>query len=247
MRIAVAGGTGTVGREIVTAVRARGHEAVVIARSAGVDLRTGIGLDAALDGADAVIDASSVGTMSAEESTAFFRTASETLLTGASRAGIRHALLLSIVGIDRNPHGYYAGKVAQEEVWARSPVPSTIVRATQFHEFAGQVAGQARLGPIQLAPHARIQPIAAAEVATHLAGLVEAPAAGRVSDISGPREEDLADMIRAWVRHQGRRGPVIAVNLPGPQMRGMRAGAALPGPDAQRLGPAYADWLVRRG
>lgn len=247
MRIAVAGGTGTVGREIVAAVRARGHEAVVMARSTGVDLGTGQGLDAALAGADAVIDASSIGTMSAEESRAFFRTASETLLAGAARAGVGHAVLLSIVGIDRNPHGYYAGKVAQEAVWTQSPVPSTIVRATQFHEFAGQVSGQARLGPIQLAPHARTQPIAAAEVAAHLAGLVEAPAAGRATDITGPREEDLADMIRAWVRHQGRRGPVIAVSLPGAQMRGMRAGLALPGPDALRLGPTFADWLADRG
>jgi uncharacterized protein YbjT (DUF2867 family) len=247
MRIAVAGGTGTVGREIVAAARARGHETVMIARSTGVDLRTGSGLAAALDGADAVIDASSVGTMSAEESTEFFRAASTTLLAEAARAGIAHALLLSIVGIDRNPHGYYAGKVAQEEVWAQSAVPVTIVRATQFHEFAGQVAGQARLGPIQLAPHARTQPIAAAEVAAHLVGLVEAPEAGRATDIGGPREEDLADMIRAWVRHQGRRGPVVAVNLPGAQMRGMRAGTALPGPDALRLGPSFADWLAERG
>lgn len=247
MRIAVAGGTGTVGREIVAVAHARGHETVAIARSTGVDLRTGAGLDAALDGADAVIDASSVGTMSAEESTAFFRATAETLLTAAARTGVGHALLLSIVGIDRNPHGYYAGKVAQEQVWAHSTMPSTIVRATQFHEFAGQVAGQARLGPLQLAPRARTQPIAAAEVAAHLVGLVETPVAGRATDIAGPREEDLAAMIRAWVRHQGRRGPVMPVSLPGAQMRGMRAGLALPGPDAQVLGPTFTDWLAERG
>jgi len=246
MRIAVAGGTGTVGREIVAAVKARGHEAVVIARTAGVDLVTGAGLDAALDGADAVIDAASVGTMSADVSTSFFRAASGRLVAGAERAGIRHALLLSIVGVDRNPHGYYAGKMAQEAVFTAGSVPWTIVRATQFHEFAGQVAVQARLGPLQLAPHARTQPIAAVEVAAHLAGLIEAPAAGRVADIGGPREEDLADMIRAWVRHNGRRGPVLPVRLPGDQMRGMRAGLALPGADAILLGPTFSEWLAQQ-
>lgn len=246
MRIAVAGGTGTVGREIVAAARARGHEAVVIARSAGVDLLTGAGLDAALTGADAVIDAAGVGTLDAAEATAFFRGTAETLLAAAGRARIRHVVLLSIVGVDRNPHGYYAGKVAQEDVYARSGVPWTIVRATQFHEFAGQIAPQARFGPVQLAPRARTQPIAAAEVAAHLVAVAEGDARGRATDIAGPREEALSDMIRAWVRHEGRRGPVFAVSLPGAQMRGMRAGLALPGPQALRLGPTFGDWLAAR-
>lgn len=244
MRIAVAGGTGTVGREIVARAEARGHEAVVIARAVGAELRTGAGVDAALAGADAVIDAASVGTMSAEESTDFFRTASGTLLAAAARAGVPHAVLLSIVGVDRNPHGYYAGKVAQEEVYTASAVPWTIVRATQFHEFAGQVAGQARLGFLQLAPRARTQPIAAAAVADHLVTLAEGGPQGRTTDIAGPREEELSQMVRAWVRHRGRRGPVWAVSLPGAQMRGMRQGLALPADGAIRLGPTFAEWLA---
>lgn len=217
---------------------------VVIARSAGVDLRTGAGVDGVLDGVDVVVDAASVGTMSAEESTEFFRTASRTLLRAAERAGVPHAVLLSIVGIDRNPHGYYAGKVAQEQVYERAGVPWSIVRATQFHEFAGQVAPQARFGPVQLAPRARTQPIAAAAVAEHLVSVAEDGPRGRTTDIAGPREEALPDMIRAWVRHHGRRGPVIPVSLPGAQMRGMRAGYALPGREALLLGPTFAEWLA---
>lgn len=73
-------------------------------------------------------------------------------------------MLLSIVGVDRNPHGYYAGKLAQERALGGSGAPATIVRATQFHEFAGQIAERARIGPLPLAPRARVQPIAAAEV-----------------------------------------------------------------------------------
>jgi uncharacterized protein YbjT (DUF2867 family) len=246
MRIAVAGGTGTVGREVVAAARAGGHDVVVMSRSTGVDLRTGAGLEAALAGVDAVVDVASVGTMSAEESVEFFQTASDNLLRAAAQAGVAHAVLLSIVGIDRNPHGYYAGKVAQEAVYERADLPWSIVRATQFHEFADQVARQARFGPLQLAPRARTQPIAASAVAEHLLAVASRPAEGRTTDIAGPREESLSAMIRAWVRHQGRRGPVISVSLPGAQMRGMRAGYALPGSDALLLGPTFGEWLAQQ-
>lgn len=243
MKIAIAGGTGTVGQKIVAEARRRGHDTSVLARAAGADLITGAGVDAALEGADAVIDAASVGTLSAQAATTFFRTASATLLAGAAKAGVAHAVLLSIVGIDRNPHGYYAGKVAQEQLYREAPVPWTIVRATQFHEFAAQVAGQARLGPLQLAPRARLQPVAAAEVAAHVVDLAEGAPRGRAADIAGPHEEELADMIRAWVRHEGHRGPVVPVRLPSAQMRGMRRGLALPGADALSLGPSFREWL----
>jgi uncharacterized protein YbjT (DUF2867 family) len=246
MRIAVAGGTGTVGREVVAAARGGGHDVVVMSRSAGVDLRTGAGLEATLAGVDAVVDVASVGTMSAEESVEFFETASGNLLRAAAKAGVAHAVLLSIVGIDRNPHGYYAGKVAQEAVYERADLPWSIVRATQFHEFADQVARQARFGPLQLAPRARTQPIAASVVADHLLTVAAHPAEGRTTDIAGPREESLTAMIRAWARHQGRRGPVIPVSLPGAQMRGMRAGYALPGDDALLLGPTFEEWLAQQ-
>ncbi|RLK47478.1 SDR family oxidoreductase [Microbacterium telephonicum] len=247
MRIAVAGATGTVGREVVTHARTRGHDVVELARSRGVDLVTGAGVAAALAGADTVIDVASVGTLSAQASTTFFRAATGNLLREARRTGAQHAVLLSIVGINANPHGYYAGKVAQEELVTTGPVPWTIVRATQFHEFAGQVAAQAKAGPLQLAPRARVQPIAAVEVARHLVGIAENAPIGRATDITGPREEELAEMVRAWVRRRGARGPVLAVPLPTAQMRGMRRGAQLPGADALRLGPTYADWLSARG
>ena len=139
MRIAIAGGTGTVGRPTVDAAHAAGHETVVLTRSSGVDLVSGEGLDAALDGVDAVVDLANITTLSADEATRFFSAATGNLVAAAQRAGVRHVVLLSIVGIDRMPHDYYAGKLAQERVVEASPVPWTIVRATQFHEFAGQL------------------------------------------------------------------------------------------------------------
>lgn len=247
MKIAVAGGTGTVGRLVVERVRAAGHEPVVLSRAAGVDLRDRAATDRALVGVEALIDAASVGTTRAATSTEFFRATSGTLLAAARAAGVAHAVLLSIVGIDRNPNGYYAGKVVQEELFERGTVPWTILRATQFHEFAGQVASQARLGPLQLAPRARVQPVDAAEVATRLVALAVAGPQGRAADLAGPREERLERMIRAWVRRDGSRTPVIPVGLPGAQMRGMRAGLNLPTAGATLAGPTFDDWLAAQG
>lgn len=244
MKIAVAGGTGTVGALVVERVRAAGHDPVVLARAAGVDLRDRSAVDRALAGVDAVIDAASVGTTRAATATRFFRAASGTLLAAAAAGGVAHAVLLSIVGVDRNPDGYYAGKLAQEELFARGTVPWTILRATQFHEFAGQVATQARFGPLQLAPRARVQPVAASVVAARVVELAVAGPQGRATDLAGPREERLDRMIRSWARRDGSHRPVIPVRLPGAQMRGMRAGLNLPGAGATLAGPTFDDWLA---
>ena len=246
MKIAVAGGTGVVGRHTVEAVRAAGHEAVVLSRSHGVDLVTGNGLDTALSGVDAVIDVASVETLKAAEAIEFFTAATGNLVSAAADAGVAHIVLLSIVGIDRIPYDYYAGKAAQEKVIEASRVPWTIQRATQFHEFAAQLFARAKLGPLHIAPNARTQPIAAREVGERLAGLAAGDPQGRVRDLAGPREERLSDMIRAYARGQGYRGWIPALNVPGPQMAGMRAGDALPGPDAVLGRQTFDEWLATR-
>lgn len=244
MKIAVAGGTGVVGRHTVEAVRDGGHEAVVLSRSRGVDLVSGNGLAAALAGVDAVIDVSNVSTMNASTAIEFFTTATGNLIRAAADAGVRHIVLLSIVGIDRMPHDYYAGKVAQEKALETSPVPWTIQRATQFHEFAGQIFERAKAGPLHLAPRARTQPIAARDVAEHLAALAAGDPQGRAQDIAGPREEALDVMIKAFARNTGHRGWIPSVNLPTAQMKGMRAGFALPGEGALLAGPTFEEWLA---
>ena len=72
MKVAVAGGTGVAGRWAADALRADGHEAIVIARSAGTDLVTGDGLEAVLAGVDAVIDATNVASSGKRASSEFF-------------------------------------------------------------------------------------------------------------------------------------------------------------------------------
>ncbi len=244
MRVAVAGGTGTVGRHTVTALHALGHQPVVIARSTGVDVATGRGLEAALAGVDAVIDVTSVATIRAAASIAFFRAATTHLLAAASRAGVGHHVALSIVGVDRAPHAYYAGKAVQEGLVEAAPVPWTILRTTQFHEFAAQMFGTVRVGPLHLAPRMRTQPVAAREVAARLAELAVAGPAGRVPDLAGPREEELSDMVRAYARARGVRGPVPRVSLPGAFGRAQRDGSLLPGPGVERGSQSFAQWLA---
>lgn len=247
MRIAVAGGTGVVGSRAVEALRADGHDPVVLSRRTGVDLTTGAGLDAALDGVDAVIDVANVTTVSAGVATRFFEAATGNLVAAAARAGVAHVVLLSIVGIDRIPHDYLAGKLAQERVVETGTLPWTILRATQFHEFAGQVFDRAKLGPLHVAPRGRVQPVAAREVGAHLAALAAGAPQGRAADLAGPREERLDEMIKAYARRTGHGGWVPSVSLPGGQMKGMRQGLGLPGPGAVLGTQTFAEWLAELG
>lgn len=177
-KIAVAGGTGLVGSMVVAEARAAGREPVVLARSTGVDLRTGVGLDAALDGVDAVIDVINIDTQRRRRAVELFGTATATLLRAEERAGVRHHVMLSIVGIDRVDTGYYAGKRRAEEVVTGGRVPWTILRSTQFHEFADLLLGLVP-GPVVVVPTMLSRPVAAREVARHLVTLAGGPAAGR--------------------------------------------------------------------
>ncbi|MET0813377.1 MAG: SDR family oxidoreductase [Microbacterium sp.] len=245
MKIAVAGGTGAVGAHVVEIARSKGHEAVVLARSAGIDVVTGAGLDAALEGVDVVIDTSSVTTLDRDEAVAFFDSASRTLLAAEERAGVGHHVALSIVGVDGSASGYYQGKVAQERVVESGAVPWTILRATQFHEFAEQIYARAKVGPLHVAPRMRTQPIAAAEVAARLVDLAVAAPAGRVADLAGPREESLVAMVRAYAAATGQRGWIPAIPLPGAAGREQRDGSLLPGTGATLGRETFAEWLAR--
>ncbi|WP_350347621.1 SDR family oxidoreductase [Agromyces sp. G08B096] len=246
MRIAVAGGTGTVGSYVVEAARGRGHEVVVLSRSAGVDLMTGAGLDAALAGVDVVIDTSNRQATSAKASTEFFTTVTRNLLAAEQRAGVPHHVALSIVGVDRAPYGYYAGKLAQERAVEAGPVPWTILRVTQFHEFAEQMLAGLTVAGLHVAPKLPTQPVAAREVGERLVELAERAPAGRAPEFAGPRRERLEDMIRRFAEATGVRGPILALALPGKQFQAMRRGEALPGPDAVLARQSFDEWLAER-
>lgn len=245
MRVAVAGGTGTVGSYVVEALQAAGHDPVVLSRGRGVDVVTGAGLDEALSGVEAVIDVSNQSTTSRKKAVAFFEAATTNLLDAGLRAGVRHHVAVSIVGIDRVGLGYYAGKLRQEELILASPLPSSVLRVTQFHEFAGQVLQQMP-GPVALIPRARVQPIAAREVAAALVALALGSPVGMAPELAGPREESLADMARKLLRACGSRKPVLQVRLPVRGGGAMASGGLLPSGPGQRGVQTYEEWLAEQ-
>ncbi|MGW8884547.1 SDR family oxidoreductase [Streptomyces sp. NPDC055749] len=244
MRIAVAGGTGMVGRFVVEELAAAGHEPVVLARSRGVDLVSGTGLDAAMEGVDAVVDVSNRTTTNAKKASAFFQDVSRNLLDSGARVGVRHHVALSIVGIDRVGFGYYQGKLRQEDVVRNGPAPWTVLRATQFHEFAEQMLDRMPK-PLAVVPRMRTQPVAAREVAQHLVQLVLAPAQGMAPDLAGPRVEQLVDMVRRLLRARSQRRLLLPVKLPGATGAGMVGDGLLPvGPGPRGL-QTYDEWLAQ--
>jgi uncharacterized protein YbjT (DUF2867 family) len=244
MRIAVAGGTGTVGRHVSADARGRGHDVVPLTRSTGHDLRTGSGLATALEGVDVVVDVSGEFTTSAARARSWFGRVTRALLSAEIEARVPHHVALSIVGIDAIDAGYYAGKLEQERLIARGPVPWSLLRATQFHEFAEQIVRTASFGPLVLAPAALLRPVAAREVASRLVDVAVAPPAGRVPDLRGPRAEDLARMVRRMLAADHDRRLVLRTPLPGAFWAGMRSGS-LRGTDAARSGRVtFDEWLV---
>lgn len=244
MKIAVAGGTGMVGQHVVDVAREQGHDVVVLSRRTGVDLTTGDCLDDAMAGVAAVIDVTSVETQSAKVSREFFGTVTRRLLAAEQGAGVGHHVALSIVGIDRAPGGYYAGKVLQEQLVGAGGVPWTILRATQFHEFASQIHGAVSLGPVTLVPTMRSEPIAAREVAERLVELASSGPAGRVTDLGGPEERRMADMVRAYAQRIGDRRRVVQVPLPGVLGKGMRKGWLITDPAADHGTTTFDAWLA---
>ncbi|MHB8506982.1 MAG: SDR family oxidoreductase [Acidimicrobiales bacterium] len=248
VKAAVAGGTGTVGRLLVEALRRDGHEVAVLARSAGVDLRDDQQVAAALRGVDVVFDVANVATSSAKKATPFFTEVTGRLSRLGADAGASRLVVLSIVGIDRaSAYGYYKAKLAQEEVARFGPLPASIVRATQFHEFAGQILERTRFGPLAVVPVMRVQTVAAGSVAEYLSALVREPVPAPIAEIAGPEQADLVvALARATLRNRHQQVAVLALPLPGPAGKAMRAGALLPGAEAPVVGPTFQAWLAER-
>jgi uncharacterized protein YbjT (DUF2867 family) len=243
MRVAVAGGTGLLGRLVVAELDRAGLDPVVLARSQGVDLTTGAGLDAALTGADAVIDVSNVATTSGRTSVRFFTAATSTLLAGAARADVGHVLTLSVVGADTVDLGYYRGKRRQEELLAAGSVPWTLLRATQFHEFAEQLLARLPGGPLVPVPVMDTRPVAAQEVAAHLADLVQLQPVGMSTPIAGPERLAMTDMVRRVLATRGRRALVVPLRLPGRTGGAMAGGALVPAEPFVRGRTTFAEHL----
>ena len=272
MRIAVIGGTGVAGRATVAALRQAGHDVAVLARSRGVDVSTGEGLDEALVGVDVVIDVTNAQAADAEKTRNLFATATRNILarqtahtkawaarSGLSphffsasrtakaeqRARVKHHALLSIVGLARiEGNAHYAGKRLQEEILLSGPIPLTIQRATQFHEFAGMVVDWTRQGNVATAPPILVQPVAASDVGAVLAETAAGDPRGRAIDLAGPEPQDLVDMARRTLEARGeplRLIPSWRSGVFGEEAAGEKL---LPGPEARLAPTTFDTWLA---
>ena len=245
MRMAVAGGTGTVGRYVVEEAERRGHRVIVLTRSNGIDLTSGTGLDAAMRDVDVVVDVSNRNALTRKKATDFFTATTRNLQRAEQAAGVGHHVALSIVGIDDSALGYYQGKLAQERQLRSGVVPFTILRATQFHEFAEQSLAR-KIGPLVLVPHMRTQPVAAREVAAELVDLAEEPGAGATVELAGPEVLDLVDMVSQVVRHRRAGLRVLPVRLPGRAGMAGRTGGLLPKGNFEKGRQPFAEWLAEQ-
>lgn len=244
MRIAVAGATGNIGAIAVAALDRDGHEVVRISRSLGVDLLTGTGLDEALRGVDAVIDATNATTVDRSEFVAYLGQTTRNLLAAEERAGVRHHVLLSIAGIaEVKGNDHYDAKREQERLVTEGPVPWTIVPATQFHDFAEMVAKWTEKDGVATIAPLLVQPIAPADVAEVLAELAAGEPKGRYVDIAGPDKQDLVDMARRTYAARGREIRLVPTwdGMFGVSMAG---NVLLPGKDARITPTTFEDWLA---
>jgi uncharacterized protein YbjT (DUF2867 family) len=248
-KIAVAGATGRLGRPTVEILRERGHEVVPISRSAGVDVISGEGLAAALEGVDLIIDGATGPSPDQTEATEFFTTAARNLQRAGAESGVGGMIVVSIIGTDHFNTGYNAAKVTQERAHLDGPVPARILRAAQFHEFVAELVKWGTQGDTATLPEMRTQLVAARSVAEALADLVDgadsAPIGNPVAEVAGPREENLLEAARLLATKDGNGLRIEAGEFFDDPEGLYPAGAVLPGPVAKLAGPTFEEWLNR--
>ncbi|MBW4718588.1 SDR family oxidoreductase [Saccharothrix obliqua] len=246
MKVVVIGGTGLIGSKVVAWLGEHGHEAVVAAPSTGVDTITGEGLAEAVRGADVLVDVSNSPSFADDDVLAFFRTATTNLTAAAEDAGVGHYVALSVVGADRAPDsGYLRAKVAQEELIHASGLRFSIVRATQFFEFAAAIADSATTDGVVTLPSGGVQPVAAADVAAAVARTAVGDPVGGVVEIGGPEVFGMDEWIRTALAAKNDPREVVA----DPEARyfgtPLDEKTLVPGPDALVGATRLAEWSAR--
>jgi len=197
MKIVVIGGTGLIGSKLVSKLGEHGHDVVAASPSSGVNSITGEGLAGALKGASVVVDVTNSPSWEDAAVLKFFETSTRNLLKFDEATGVRHHVALSVVGTERLlESGFFRAKLAQENLIKAASIPYSIVRATQFFEFVGKIADMSTEGNKVRVPPALIQPMAASDVASALAGIAEGAPVNGVVEIGGPEQFRLDELIR---------------------------------------------------
>jgi uncharacterized protein YbjT (DUF2867 family) len=245
MKLSVIGASGLIGTKVVDLLTAAGHEVVASSRKTGVDVLTGEGLAEALAGADVLLDVTNSPSFEDEQVLQFFSTSTTNLLAAATTAGVGHYVALSIVGVDDLlDSGYLRAKVVQEKTIVDSGLPYSIVRATQFHEFAEAITASLDLGDEVRVPDALIQPIAADEVAAELARVAVGAPVNGIVNIGGPNKISFTELARTVLAARGHDKPVVADVTATYFGTPLQENSLVTGADAVLAATRFTDWLA---
>ncbi|KUY61140.1 SDR family oxidoreductase [Burkholderia sp. RF2-non_BP3] len=246
MKVVVIGGSGLIGSNVAKRLSSDGHEVVAASPSTGVNLITGNGLAKALEGAQVVVDVANAPSFDDIEVMEFFDTAGRNLLAAEQTAGVEHHLALAVVGTERlQRSGYFRAKAVQEALVKSSPIPYTLLRATQFFEFVGSIVDAGVHGDeVRLSP-ALIQPVAADDVSAVLADLAAGMPLNDTIEVAGQDRFPLDDLGRKYLAANKDSRTVIA------DVRARYFGCELDdrtlvASDGYRVGPTrFQNWLSR--
>jgi uncharacterized protein YbjT (DUF2867 family) len=201
MKIVVIGGSGLIGTKVVKKLTEQGHEALPASPNTGVDATTGRGLAEALARAEVVVDVSNSPSFEDAAALAFFENSGRNLARAEREAGVRHHVALSVVGTDRlQDSGYFRAKLAQERLIKTSGIPYTIIRATQFFEFLGAIAGARTDDRRVRLSNASFQPIAADDVAKAVADAALGSPVNDTIEIAGPERLPLSELVARYLK-----------------------------------------------
>jgi uncharacterized protein YbjT (DUF2867 family) len=248
VKIVVIGGTGLIGTRVVALLAAHGHEAVAASRATGVNSFTGDGLADVLTGADVVVDTSNSSYEDEAGALEFFETSTLNLLSYGAAAGVKHHVVLSVVGTDRlaeSERGYFRAKFVQEQLITASTVPFSIVHATQFFEFLHSIADSATSGDRVRVAQALIQPMAADDVAAAVARTAVGSPTGRIVENAGPDRFRLEDLVRRDLASRYDRRDVVADPLARYFGNTLSERELLPGADAVIAPTSYGAWIEK--
>src|SRR3954449_5930006 len=248
MKIVVIGGTGLIGSKLVAKLKQQGHDAVAASPKSGVNAVTGEGLAAVLAGADVVVDVANAPSWEPAAVLDFFERSSKNLAATEAAAAVKHHVALSIVGTERAPdNSYFRAKLAQETIIKASPIPYSIVRATQFFEFLGAIGDMGAAEGRIVVPTALFQPIAAEDVADRLAEVAIGQPLNGTIDIAGPEKAPFNEFIARRLKASGDTRPVVG------DPKAPYYGAPIDDTSLNPLGEArlgktsLATWLARLG
>ncbi|WLA61774.1 SDR family oxidoreductase [Bradyrhizobium diazoefficiens] len=210
MKIVVIGGSGLIGSKLVSKLKQQGHEVIAASPKTGVNAVTGEGLAAALAGADVVVDVANAPSWEPAAVLEFFQRSSQNLAATEAAAAVKHHVALSIVGTDRSPDiAYFRAKLAQETIVKASPVPYSIVRATQFFEFLGAIGEAGAIDGKIVVPSASFQPIASDDVVASLAEVATGRPLNGTIDIAGPEKAPFNEFVARRLKASGDSRPVV--------------------------------------